>query len=58
MINDDQQIKIEVKKIIPQYTFIRCDNCSGYGSKGFNKLQCPSCKGVGVLKVPVTEVRE
>jgi len=41
-----------------EYTYIQCCNCSGYGTKGFNRIVCPSCKGTGVLRVPVKEKEE
>ena len=35
--------------------YIQCPNCSGYGTKGYNRVVCPSCKGKGVLEVPAKE---
>lgn len=47
---------IQVKKVIPEYTFQTCPNCSGYGAKGNNpRVECPSCKGKGVLQIPIKE---
>ena len=43
------------KTPVPLFVYIQCVNCSGYGTKGFARIQCPTCKGKGVLKVPAKE---
>lgn len=46
-----------IEKVTPQYTFITCPNCYGYGAKGNppRRILCPSCKGKGVLQVALKE---
>lgn len=46
---------IITNQVTPQYTFITCPNCYGYGAKGNppRRITCPSCKGLGVLQVPI-----
>ena len=36
-------------------TFIQCPNCNGYGTKGYQKMPCPSCNQKGVLEVEAKE---
>lgn len=40
-------------ELIPQYKLERCNNCSGYGTKGYAKITCPTCKGTGSVKIPL-----
>lgn len=44
-----------LKPPVPLFVYIQCVNCSGYGTKGYARIQCPTCKGEGVLKVPAKE---
>lgn len=53
MMTTSSQNTIPVK---PLYVYIQCANCSGYGTKGYAKIKCPSCLGKGVLEVPATPV--
>lgn len=36
----------------PAYIPIRCPNCRGRGRVNWDKEECISCKGTGILKVP------
>lgn len=40
-------------KLVPQYTLIKCDNCNGYGTIGYGKIPCPTCKGLGSNRIPL-----
>lgn len=37
------------------YQYIKCINCHGYGTLGFKRVQCPTCKGKGVIRVDSLE---
>ena len=42
----------DVKKVKPKVLPFKCPNCNGYGTVGYDKRPCHSCKGKGVVFVP------
>ena len=43
-------------KLVPQFTYEQCKNCNGYGTKGFQKVPCPTCKTTGIIKIPLVRL--
>lgn len=44
---------IMTNELFPQYDLQPCKNCNGYGTKGYAKIKCPTCKGEGSVKIPL-----
>lgn len=55
MMNDD--VKLEIVKVKPQYIAQVCPRCNGYKTLSYGKVKCSVCGGEGFLKVPVEEVQ-
>lgn len=34
-----------------QFTIKKCPNCNGYGSFGYGKIICVTCKGKGIIVI-------
>jgi len=49
---------IDTANFIPLYTLVKCSNCNGWGTIGYARTQCPTCKGEGSNRIPVVEKRE
>jgi len=47
----------EVQKIKPKVLPFKCPNCNGYGTVGYDKRPCHSCKGKGYILVE-QEIKE
>lgn len=47
---------ITPEKIKPKNIWQKCPNCGGYGTVSYGKRTCVSCKGKGVLLLPVEAV--
>ena len=45
----------EAQKVKPKILPFKCPNCNGYGTVGYDKRKCHSCKGTGVVHVPQEE---
>jgi DnaJ-class molecular chaperone len=43
MNNDNREDK--------QIQLTKCINCHGYGTLGFKRITCPTCKGKGVIRL-------
>jgi len=47
------------ENLIPQFKFEKCVNCNGYGAIGRDpRIQCPTCKGLGAVKIPLVPVNQ
>lgn len=41
IINNDEQ----------RFSITKCINCNGYGTIGRDRLECPTCKGKGIIVI-------
>ena len=42
----------KVDSIKPEYIPFKCPNCLGHTTVNFGKNICPTCNGLGYIKVP------
>jgi phage FluMu protein Com len=45
----------KVDSIKPEYIPFKCPNCLGHTTVNYGKFTCPTCKGLGFIKVPVED---
>jgi len=48
----------EVRKVKPTTLPFKCPNCNGYGTVGYDKRECHSCDGKGIVYVPQIPIDE